>query len=291
MPHPLPRSLSPSKVSTFGNCALAFRFSVIDRLPEPTSPAMLKGTLVHGALERLFWEHAPGARTPDAAEAALAAAWSEMQEGPEYLALALDQGEAVAFLADARRLVANYFRLEDPDSTQTVGVEITLEASVEGVRLRGIIDRLDVNENGDLVVIDYKTGRAPSKAYEQGKLGGVHFYSLLCERVLGHRPVEVRLLHLKEPVVITASSTEQSLRGHRQRTLAVWSAIERACESGDFRPRPSPLCNYCHFKPFCPAHGGDPDEAAAALLPARPDETGDPATRPLHAAADATPVD
>jgi putative RecB family exonuclease len=51
---PLPTSLSPSKVSSFTDCALAFRFSAIDRLPEPPSLAATRGTLVHAALERLF---------------------------------------------------------------------------------------------------------------------------------------------------------------------------------------------------------------------------------------------
>ena len=48
---PLPTTLSPSKISAFKHCPLQFRFSVIDRLPEPPSPAASKGTLVHRALE------------------------------------------------------------------------------------------------------------------------------------------------------------------------------------------------------------------------------------------------
>ena len=119
-----------------------------------------------------------------------------------------------------------------------VAVELGLEIDVADMRLRGIIDRLDLTESGELVVIDYKTGRAPSERFERGRLSGVHIYALLCERVLGRLPVEVRLLHLRDPVAITAVPTEQSLRGHRQRTLAVWQAIERACARDDFRPRP-----------------------------------------------------
>ncbi len=56
----LPRTLSPSKVSSFTSCPLAFRFSQIERLPEPPSPPAVKGTLVHAALERLFWHHPAG---------------------------------------------------------------------------------------------------------------------------------------------------------------------------------------------------------------------------------------
>src|ERR1700691_1751355 len=225
---PVPRSLSPSKVSSFKDCALAFRFSVIDRLPEPPAPHLVKGTLVHSALEGLFWDHERGARSPEAARQSLHRAWEALQEGPEFLDLDLTAAQGQAFLVDAESLVADYFRLEDPDTIDAVGVELLLEAEVGGLRLRGIIDRLDVTADGEFIVIDYKTGRVPSEMQEHARLGGVQFYALLCEQVLGRRPVDVRLLYLKEPLVIASDPTEQALRGLRQRTAAVWSAIERA---------------------------------------------------------------
>ena len=110
-----------------------------------------------------------------------------------------------------------------------------------------------------------RPGRAPSPAFEHSKLIGVHIYALLCEEVLGQRPAQVRLLHLKEPTTIIAEPSEQAVRGQRTKTLAVWSAIERACHDEDFRPRTSPLCRFCRFQAFCPAFGGNPDEAAVVL--------------------------
>ena len=229
----------------------------------------VKGTLVHRALERLFWNRAQGTRSPAAARAELAHAWAELQHDEEFVALALAPADAEELRADAEVLVQNYFALEDPDQVTPVGIEITLEAQGGGVRLRGIIDRLDERADGELVVVDYKTGRAPSPTHEQSKLIGVHLYALLCQEVLGRRPVEVRLLHLKEPTVITAEPSEQALRGHRLKAIAVWTAIERACRDEDFRPRTSPLCSFCRFQSFCPAYGGDPDQAAVALGPTR----------------------
>jgi putative RecB family exonuclease len=255
---PVPRSLSPSKVSSFKDCALAFRFSVIDRLPEPPAPHLVKGTLVHSALEGLYWDHERGARTPEAARASLAAAWHALQDDAEFLELGLSAPERDAFVADAEKLVDGYFRLEDPNAVDAVGVELLLEADVGGLHLRGIIDRLDVTPDGEFIVVDYKTGRTPSLMQEQSRLGGVQFYALLCEQVLGRRPVSVKLLYLKDPMVIEADPSDQALRGLRQRTAAVWSAIERACEEEDFRPKPSALCSWCNFKAFCPAFGGDP---------------------------------
>ena len=56
-------------------------------------------------------------------------------------------------------------------------------------------------------------GHAPREAREQdegGRLGGVHFYSLLCEQVLGRRPKEVQLLYLAEPVAIITVPTSET---------------------------------------------------------------------------------
>ncbi len=262
-----PRSLSPSKVTAFRDCALAFRFTAIDRLPDLPTIWTVKGTLVHTVLERLFWRHERGQRSRRAASSELEGAWHDLQSDPDYRQLALGAAESAALRDDADALVRNYFQIEDPNQVSPVGIELTLEARLGDLRLRGILDRLDRTPDGELVVIDYKTGRAPSAAFEQAKMLGVHVYALLCHEVLGRRPAEVRLLHLAEPTVITAEPSEQSLRGHRAKALAVWSAIERACRDDDFRPRPSPLCRYCRFQPFCPAFGGDPAEAGPALAP------------------------
>jgi putative RecB family exonuclease len=249
----LPRTLTPSKVVSFTNCPLAFRFSQIERRPEPPSPPAVKGTLVHAALDGLFWHYAPGSRTPAAAHAELERCWDELQRDDEYLELALDRDTAEAFLADARTLVDNYFRLEDPNEARAVGIELGVETVVEGMRLRGIIDRLDVAADGSLIVVDYKTGRAPSERYERGSMGGVQTYALLCESLLGRAPAEVRLLYLRQPVAISSVASEQTIRGQRRRAMAVWTAIERACDAEDFRPHVGPLCDHCHFKTSCPA--------------------------------------
>jgi putative RecB family exonuclease len=254
---PLPTSLSPSKVASFKDCALAFRFSAIDRLPEPTSPWTAKGTLVHRALELLFAEVPVGSRTVDAALGQLAVAVEELRTDPDFTGLELDAEGEQAFHAEAIELIHRYFTLEDPNRVRAVGLELKLEATLGSLKLRGIIDRLDLDDDGELVVVDYKTGKAPRENFEQSRLGGVHFYAFLCQQVFGRRPVKVKLLYLADPVEIVATPSEQSVRGLQQRTSAVWTAVEKACDRDDFRPKPSGLCNYCAFRAYCPAVGGD----------------------------------
>ena len=110
---------------------------------------------------------------------------------------------------------------------------------------------------------------ATKQRYEQGRLGGVHFYAFLCERLFGRRPDRIQLLYLQEPVAIIAEPSEQSIKGLEQRATAIWHAVERACETENFKPRPSGLCEWCSFRQYCPAWGGDPAQAKE-LLPLVP---------------------
>jgi putative RecB family exonuclease len=240
----LPAGLSPSSVSA----------------SEPPSPAASKGTLVHRALQ-LLMGRSPADRTIDAALADLDRARAEMASHADLTGLDLSDGEWHQFHADAEALVRRYFELEDPRTVHPIGLELKLTVQLDGVTLRGVIDRLDLVD-GDLVVTDYKTGSVPDEMHENVRLAGVHFYALLCERMLGRRPARVQLYFLSKPEAIIATPTSQSVSGIERRTGAVWNAVVRACERDDFRARPGPLCQYCTFKPYCPAHGGDPAEAA-----------------------------
>lgn len=256
-----PTTLSPSKVASFTHCGLAFRFSAIDRVPEPPSVHLTKGTVVHRALELLFWNFGRGERTPAVAQAMLDRTRLEYAVHPDYADLGLAGDGETEFWDDAARLVANVFVIEDPNSVRMLGTELRLEAQLGGTRLRGVIDRLEVAEDGALVVTDYKTGAAPRVQFEGRRLAGVHFYAFLCEEALGRRPDRIQLLHLREPEAIITVPTDQSSRGLRLRAGAVWTAIERACEQDNFRPRPSALCDWCSFRAWCPAFGGDPADA------------------------------
>ena len=265
----LPATLSPSKVSAFKDCALAFRFSVIDRLPEAPSVAAVRGTLVHRVLEQLYCAE-PAERTLEGALSALDTAADEARRSdPEYRDLGLDEEAEATYLADAERLVRRYFEMEDPATIRPIGLELLLEAELGGLRLRGIIDRLELDAAGELVVTDYKTGRSPGPRYEQGRFGGVHFYAFLCQAVFGRRPARIQLLYLADGVSITAIPSEQSIRGLERRVGAVWQAVMRACAADDFRPHVGPLCNWCAFQALCPAHGGSPAAAREELVGAR----------------------
>jgi putative RecB family exonuclease len=255
----VPTSLSPSRVESFTTCPMAFRFANIERVGDPPSIHATRGSLVHRALE-LGYLRPPEERTATAFSDAVEQAIDEYRDLPDFTLLDLDDAAGTAFHDECRRLVANYLRMEDPRTVTPVGLELRLSADVGALTLRGIIDRLELRDGG-LVVTDYKTGRAPSFNWESKSLTGVHFYALLCQQVFGELPRAVRLLYLNSGETIEATPSEQSARFVASRTTAVWKAVERACVTGSFTPRPSALCGSCAYQRWCPSFGGDPDRA------------------------------
>jgi putative RecB family exonuclease len=200
-------------------------------------------------------------RTPASLAIDLATALDEYSTHPDYVGLRLDAAAAASFRSECETLIEKYFAMEDPTTVREIGLELWMTADVGSLQLRGIIDRLELDEHGGLVVTDYKTGRAPSGRFEQKSLAGVHFYAFLCEQVFGVIPSKIRLMYLKSGETIETVPSPQSVKFITTRTKAVWSAVERACTTGDFRPNQSNLCNWCSFQQWCPAFGGNPDLA------------------------------
>jgi putative RecB family exonuclease len=270
------RSLSPSRAGDFLACPLLYRFRVIDRLPEPPSPAAARGTLVHAVLERLFDEPA-AARTPQAAHGLLAPQWQRLTEAePELAGLFESEPERDAWLAGAGEMLDRYFTLEDPRRVQPRYRELAVAAVLEsGLVVRGYVDRLDVSADGQIRIVDYKTGTAPREEFEAQALFQMRFYAVVLWLTQGRVPRLLQLMYLGNGEIVRYEPDEADLRATVRKIDALWRAIERARQTGDWRPRQSRLCSWCAHQAICPAFGGtppplpepSPDADEAAMTP------------------------
>jgi putative RecB family exonuclease len=286
---PARSSLSPSRAGDFLTCPLLYRFRVIDRLPEPPSPAAARGTLVHAVLERLFDEPAAH-RTPQTAQAMLAPQWERLiTEEPELAELFDDDEQRSAWLAEARDMLDRYFTLEDPTRLEPRHREHAVEAVLQsGLLLRGYIDRLDVAAGGEIRIVDYKTGSAPKEEYEARALFQMKFYAVVLWLTQQQVPKLLQLIYLGNGEIVRYAPDESDLRATVRKIDALWLAIERARSNGDWRPRPGKLCAWCAHQAICPAFGGTPPplpqlaqvppQAEAPSQPAQPSVPAQPET-------------
>jgi putative RecB family exonuclease len=265
-------ALSPSRAGDFVTCPLLYRFRTVDRLPEPYSPAAVRGTVVHKVLEDLF-DLPAFDRTPDRARDLLAPAWEALLEAePDLAEMFTDDGPDVAtWLTSCREVLDRYFTLEDPTRLEPAERELYVETLLDSrLLLRGFVDRLDVSPDGAIRVVDYKTGRAPAEMFEGKALFQMKFYALVIWRTRGVVPAVLQLVYLGSGEVLRYVPDEADLRATERKVEAIWRAIRLAQESGDWRPSPGRLCEWCAHQSLCPAYGGTPPPlpAPGAVAPA-----------------------
>ena len=261
-------SLSPSRAADFKSCPLLYRFRTIDRLPEAPSRVAVRGTMVHAVLEQLF-DLPRSERTLVAARELVPSTWQRiLDDEPQAAELFADTeaAELAEWLESAETLLGSYFELEDPTRFDPAAREELVEVVIDGLRLRGYVDRLDVNDDGDVRVVDYKTGTTPREAFEGKALFQMKFYALVLWRTRGVVPRQLRLMYLADTDTLSYTPDAEELVRFERTLKAIWSAIERATQTGDFRPSPSRLCAWCDHQAICPAFGGTPPPFPADAL-------------------------
>lgn len=258
-------TLSPSRASDYKVCPLLYKYRAVDRIPEPVTTYQARGTTAHLALQRLF-DEPPEGRTPERLYDLFREAWTELRGSPDYEGLFSSLEEERAWGVACLSLLTNYFDVEDPTRLDPFDRELDMREDLGGMVIRGILDRVDRNGEGDLVITDYKTGKAPPEQYALPAFFALKIYALLLRRRLGETPTEVRLLYLNGPTVYRIPVDDAQLDAMDRQLRALWEAIDRALSRGHFPPRPSRLCDWCSYRSLCPAwpDAGGADEERLA---------------------------
>ncbi len=251
----LPVALSPSRLQDFQSCPRRFQYASIERRRQPATYATAKGTFVHSIFEHLF-ALPPEQRTEDAARSFIPVAQEEVLVEPLVTEIALDDGLLAKLLHDTDLIITRYFEMEDPRNVRTEGVELRVSETVDGVPLLGILDRLDRDPDGSLVVIDYKTGALPNRDYDAKTFANAEIYAALCEAHLAERPSRIRLLYVSHGQAIERTVTAPVLAARRKSAVDAWTKITTYYEAGEFPATPSKnSCRFCAYKDLCRENG------------------------------------
>lgn len=247
----IPRHLSPSSIGTWQQCPLRFRFSRLDKIPEPATEAQLLGSMTHEILEFLYAEE-PENRTTARARALAATLWNDKWQD-EVAVLNLSEDDLRRFRWQVWWCVEALFAMEDPRTVSLAGIEHQVTTKIEEVTLLGIIDRWELLPDGTVKIGDYKTGKKPRPQYEGEKKFQLTVYKALVEDELNLPVTQTELLYLKDGIRWVYEPTDQDVASMKETVVKVWREIVESCSSGNFEARTSVLCGWCSYKNMCPA--------------------------------------
>jgi len=251
MPTPLYTG-SPSKLLAWVDCPRRYRMQYLDR-PRPQARPQRAHTSVgiatHNVL-RDFWDLPVSQRTPAGVAELVRSSWIDVGfRDPE---------QSLAWRLRVRDLVTEYLRHSDRDN-QPVGIERSVSLKTDEIAVTGRIDRLD-DRDGELVVVDYKTGRQVPTDDDARTSLPLALYAVAVARMFRRPCLRVELHHVPSGTVASHVHTEESLARKVAEAESIASDLRRAdadfkdvgIESTRFAPRTSPLCSWCDFRAHCP---------------------------------------
>lgn len=239
---------SPSRLKTYETCPRKYRFIYIDNLGpqfEKPRPELFLGNQIHSALRR-FFELDPSERSLDLLHNLFRRAWAVDGKRRETFTDVATERE---FGLKGLELLRQFFSVHDT-SGRPFKLEEWVECALDEENgLLGKIDRVDVDPDGRLHLIDYKTGKPPSSAgYLRSDLQ-LPAYWLMAGATFGRPVGRITYLYLQSPTPYSATFTREEVEGVRRYLTEL---IRKIRSDEQFLPISNPLCRFCDYQSICP---------------------------------------
>ena len=246
---------SYSALETYKLCPKKYQFQELDRIPAKKSNAALFGTHVHSTLKYMFSQD-PLFPTLDEVLSYFRENWPP----PEKMEVTPEEKEI--YLIEGERMIKNFYAKNAPWNFSVVDLESKFEVLIEDPQkkeihvLAGRIDRIDKTESG-YEVIDYKTSRRiPSQADVDRDLQ-MSIYALGLQKRWPHIAsdhITLSLYFLKHGEKLSTKRTSEATAATTRDVLNTISEISGKIAAGErFEPVPGSYCDWCSYKPICPA--------------------------------------
>lgn len=241
--------LSYSQIDAFSLCPLHYKLRYILNIPPPTSPALSFGSSIHSALRDFYNLAREGGKvTKEKLLELLLKNW--IRQGYS------DKKYESEMFARGKKYLEDYFDREFNREVRTVLIEqpftVPIRTAASFLKVGGRIDRVDDLGAGKIEIVDYKTGRVPSKREIDVNLQ-LSIYAIAATEVhefpFARKAADVTLTlyYFDSRQKISTTRSMEQLQKEKERIMTV----ARNIEISDFRCSGNPICKTCEYKFFC----------------------------------------
>ncbi len=241
----VPSRFSFSQLETYTLCPLRYKYQYVLRVPTPAGAAASLGTSIHSALQ-FFYQDVINKKKPAVRDLLGYYRTSWIPVG------FLSRSHEKRMKEEGRRMLLNYYKTFHKKYSDVLDVERSFNIKVDGMLITGKIDRVDQKKNGDLEIIDYKTGKKPDEKKLSDSLQLSIYLMAASDKNLYGKPaqkVHLTFYYLQDSSKITMQKTAQDVVNVKGKIKEIVGKIK----DQEYTPRVGPWCDFCPFRMICEA--------------------------------------
>ncbi|MBI4655301.1 MAG: PD-(D/E)XK nuclease family protein [Elusimicrobia bacterium] len=243
----------------YEECPMKYKFKYIEKIKEKPKSYFAFGHSIHSAMEFLYAVKSPPFPSLEEVLEFFTTGWdrkSWLEKGYK------DAAKAENDFQEGRRMLAAYYKKHCKTLEVPFLLEYESEVETDGLMVKIIADRINYLGKGEILIIDYKTGKDVKREPDQ-----LYMYQRICEmderlkkrvnEVYGENPPDIKVRNLvyyhvpslREVAFERAKETE--INSFWQRVLSVADRIRKS----EFEPNPGEFqCRFCDYGQLCPVY-------------------------------------
>lgn len=237
-----PLYLSYSRVSTYEDCPLGYKFAYDLKIPSKSKPYFSFGNTVHLSLNQ-FLSQVQAGKKPTLDD--LKEIYRENWKSEGYVIPSQEAG----YLSEGETVLDYFYQRYESDSIIPLHLEWKFTLPIDGHYITGFVDRIDPISDGTCSIIDYKTGK-PRKQKEVDEDLQLTMYALAVRDCLGLKVEKLSLYFLKTDEIVSTTRSDAQLMEAVDHILSVAESIS----ARRFEPNAESFkCGRCDYAGICPA--------------------------------------
>lgn len=240
---------SATRLKSLMLCPRQFRYAYVDLIPAvPTAPLVF-GRVVHQALLFVHQQQMRENCLPPVTETLshFDALWQQAleEENPFFRSGAHSPGQHTQL---GHEILRGYLRFIE-GTKPPLAAELSFEIAVGNDTLRGVIDRIDEQDEG-LVIVDFKSGSRKLSQSEVERDLQLTVYAFAAQQLYGRPTARVAQFYLRDGTYL------RSLRGPEDFAWLLADILpyaRRVLREEQYPARVGYWCNWCDFRELCKA--------------------------------------